>query len=453
MGNSNTVASTSGEIPPSPSSSAETVELEYEKSKISIWWDIQNCKVPLSSDPHSIAQNLTSALVNMKYCGPVSISVYGDTNRLPASVHQALNITGITLNHVSAGVKDASYKKMLMDMLFWALDNPAPANYLLISGDQDFSNALHQLRMRRYNILLAQPTKASAPLVAAATSVWLWATLCAGGPPLTKDEISQLVQIQSNCLSETDTKPDILLNDGRTSETRQKGKQTSDSLLNDGRTSETRQKGKQRCLPESKSEQKSFNQIPSHVKGPVMDKTSQKTNKHPNDLVEGQIAVILFALETLKTEMIMPTDENLSDCIRYGDPRHRNTDVKKAIESALDLQFVVKKSLGNSLQLYVGKNDKLWNCVNLWGHKQYPLPTWREVKKFMLSSDGRSAIMASECKYEAAIIIKRMCLKEHPLGEILHIVQLMVRAKKWIVHNPSGWQPVSIQLEDHVVYL
>ncbi|KAK8543286.1 hypothetical protein V6N12_015845 [Hibiscus sabdariffa] len=35
---------------------------------------------------------------------------------------------------------------------------------------KDFSNVLHQLPMRRYNILLAQPLKASPPLVAAAKS-------------------------------------------------------------------------------------------------------------------------------------------------------------------------------------------------------------------------------------------------------------------------------------------
>lgn len=89
-------------------------------------------------------------------------------------------------------MKDASDKKILVDMLFWAVDNPAPANYLLISGDRDFSNALHQLRMRRYNILLAQPQNASAPLVAAAKTVWLWTSLLAGGPPLSSRESSQL---------------------------------------------------------------------------------------------------------------------------------------------------------------------------------------------------------------------------------------------------------------------
>ena len=78
--------------------------------------------------------------------------------------------------------KDASDKMILADMLLWAVDNPAPANYLLISGDGDFSNAIHQLRMRKYNILLAQPVYAPA-LAAAATNVWQRTTLAAGRSP------------------------------------------------------------------------------------------------------------------------------------------------------------------------------------------------------------------------------------------------------------------------------
>ena len=76
-------------------------------------------------------------------------------------------------------------------MLLWAVDNPAPANYLLISGDRDFSNALHQLRMRRYNVLLALPFQASSVLVAAANSVWCWTSLVDGFPPLTEMDSPQ----------------------------------------------------------------------------------------------------------------------------------------------------------------------------------------------------------------------------------------------------------------------
>ncbi|XXG84702.1 hypothetical protein AAC387_Pa10g2164 [Persea americana] len=162
-------------------------EWKYGQAKTSVWWDIENCHVPKGFDAHVIAQNISSALANLDYRGPVSISAYGDTNKILPSVQHALSSTGIALNHVPAGVKDASDKKILVDMLFWAVDNPPPANYLLISGDRDFSNALHQLRMRRYNILLAQPKQVSAPLVAAAKSVWLWTSLLAGGPALSAD--------------------------------------------------------------------------------------------------------------------------------------------------------------------------------------------------------------------------------------------------------------------------
>ncbi|KAK4803330.1 hypothetical protein SAY86_001533 [Trapa natans] len=176
---------------------------QYVNAKTSVWWDIENCQVPKGCNAHAIAQNISSALAILNYSGPVTISAYGDTTRIPSSIQQALSSTGIALNHVPAGVKDASDKKILVDMLFWALDNTAPANYLLISGDRDFSNALHQLRMRRYNILLAQPQKASAPLVEAAKSVWLWTSLLAGGPPLSSSELERLSSTSHTSTSET----------------------------------------------------------------------------------------------------------------------------------------------------------------------------------------------------------------------------------------------------------
>lgn len=81
----------------------DAAEEQYAKAKISVWWDIENCQVPKASDPHAIAQNISSALVKLNYCGPVSISAYGDTTRISPAVQQALNSTGIALNHVPAG--------------------------------------------------------------------------------------------------------------------------------------------------------------------------------------------------------------------------------------------------------------------------------------------------------------------------------------------------------------
>ncbi|XP_015570591.1 uncharacterized protein LOC8274957 [Ricinus communis] len=604
-------------------------EPQYVTAKISVWWDIENCQVPRDCDPHAIAQNISSALVKMNYCGPVSISAYGDTNRINSAVQQALSSTGIALNHVPAGVKDASDKKILVDMLFWAVDNPAPANYLLISGDRDFSNALHQLRMRRYNILLAQPQRASAPLLAAARSVWLWTSLVAGGPPVREVESLPLGNISYTSTSDTlhipvtDTvhlkqpsdsysENPHMGNQRTTYITKQKGKtnrrnlnQTNGSKTSnapvwaqeDQPNSNSYQPGPyvpkvtvsgpspnfnpgspnftwsdvtnvrdnhqshftQPLRPNASAMQPDFaagNMYPPNfqIHAPLMPPrpngttftsepptnvpdignlhisgyptsfhnppNAQRRNgeqKHdakrkapksvnlnnsqngyttqnnpsgyhetvnnrypggseyppssssatatevapvnviwgmpgcpkPSEYVQGLIGVILLALNTLKSEKIMPTEANIADCIRYGDPKHRNTDIKKALESAIEQQMVMKQNLG-AVQLYVGKNEKLWRCVNPIGGslKEYPKATWDEIQKFLASSAGRSAIMSSQCRYEAATIIKSMCLKELALGNILQILNMVIALKKWIIHHQSGWQPLTITLAE-----
>ncbi|KAM2257124.1 hypothetical protein ACFXTI_047405 [Malus domestica] len=625
-------------------------EAQYVNAKTSVWWDIENCQVPKGCDAHAIAQNISSALVNMNYCGPVSISAYGDTNGIPTSVQHSLSSTGIGLNHVPAGVKDASDKKILVDMLFWAVDNSAPANYLLISGDRDFSNALHQLRMRRYNILLAQPQKASAPLIAAAKSVWLWTSLSAGGPPLSSGESSQLAngnnsynpEMSQHSMPETfhinpppvyyehplgNQKPST---NGRVGDTKNKGKfnrknpnqpniskassmpvRNQDDKNTDYSYQSEHAQAKQfkkapheffgsgdtpvstsRSTPNffhgnsdpSGSDGNSFlgqpNQYPpppqrpnnfhmqpnfgpdsmlppnSHSYGlrpipprpggprfssspptnvPDMSKLNiseynnyaqnpqrfphrngeefsrprssdslnsanlnvphkghnmqngqafhhdSMNNRYPrgseyrppqtspavgnnipsngtwgaqgctppSEYVQGLIGVILLALNTLKVEKIMPTEANITDCIRYGDLKHRNTDVRKALDYAIEQHMVVKQSLG-AVQLYVGKKEKLWKCVNPIGGNlnQYSKATWERIQNFLSSSDGRSAIMASQCRYEAAIILRKACSEELALGNVLQILNMIVSMKKWIIHHQSGWQPITFTLEE-----
>ncbi|KAI3509055.1 hypothetical protein L1887_24079 [Cichorium endivia] len=562
-------------------------EEQYAKAKISVWWDIENCQVPKGCEPHSIAQNISSALVNMNYCGPVSISAYGDTNRVPASVQQGLNSTGIALNHVPAGVKDASDKKILVDMLFWAVDNPAPCNYLLISGDRDFSNALHQLRMRKYNILLAQPYKASISLLSAAKSVWLWTSLLAGGPPLpngespTPDntssvhipvsESSQTTQMHQQPLDNNNMYPNPHLQKfasmglGRGNDSKQKGKslrknhsqpvisRTLSPPINPNNSNSNSHDQFYTHNPNISSSGPNPNHIPNPpdyswnntsyqphhpppgnffpphfmpprpngytstsatppfapeiiklnfsdnaardhhhppaTKPPPKQNSGESQNytnspqkghgtpnksskKHPDvqpgldssgsgvwgtpgcpkpsEYVQGLIGVILLALSTLKNEKIMPTEANIINCIRYGNnSKQRNIDVKKALESAVKQQLVVKQNLG-SLPFFVGKNEKLWKCVNPIGNniKDHSKATWDELHKFLSTPNGRSAIASSQCRYDAASIIKNTCLKGTALGDILQILHLAINGKKWIIHHPSGWQPVTITLPE-----
>ncbi|KAM7280846.1 hypothetical protein ACFE04_007980 [Oxalis oulophora] len=544
-------------------------ENQYVASKISVWWDIENCQVPerwRGCDPHSIANNISSALVNLNYCGPLSISAYADTNRIPPSVQHALSSTGISLNHVPAGVKDASDKKILVDMLFWAVDNPAPGNIMLISGDRDFSNALHQLRMRRYNILLAQPDQnstSSAPdLLAAAKTVWLWSSLLSGGPPVNNQRVfantyapkpADPLRLKHIPVDFCSTNPDNYFPNGihmPTSDSKSKSRRSPPNGTNNRRSPpaagargevnygnsqpNANTLGNPEFLwrdvsynpsslppllktPNNIANQKpSFdpNNAPNHSyypqtpwgypsnvpeiqnfdnsgysnnnhyhnrsefskdppknilkpltlsdarNGKVMN--NQKNNRNqtntasgyvgfpkPSQYVQGFIEVVLLALNTLKNEKIMPTEENISDCIRYGNFKNQNTDIKKALEFAVEQQLVVKQKVGFT-KLYIGKNEKLWKCVNpLSGNpNQYPKTTWDRIQKFMSSSTGRSAILASHCRYEAGTIVKNICLKEYTLGNILQILNMVISSKKWIVHDQSGWQPLNITLNE-----
>ncbi|CAM8925421.1 unnamed protein product [Rhodiola kirilowii] len=610
-----------GEI--SSEAAANLAEPQYVSVKTSVWWDIENCQVSKGFDPHTIAQNISSALEKINYRGPVSISAYGDTNQIRAAVQQALNSTGIALNHVPAGVKDASDKKILVDMLLWAVDNPAPANYLLISGDQDFANALHQLRMRRYNILLAQPQKASAPLVAAAKSVWLWTTLMAGGMPLTKSGSQQLVSNSNlsvsdalptpstdvdpmnqpaNTLPENSVRenPRFPLNRERGMDTQKKkqsqkfvnqpnmSRSVSMPVKNQGNMDSGYPQDSGFGHPQAHKNANNFVSRPDpnfisnsesniHVQNgyrqphvqplrPMLNNVSMRpvsapsapfghnpphhksqyvpsrpgghkfasspvpnvpdigklnisedgsknvsfqhdkkgsTFDHPNmkgasgpqtgylskveitpcggskkgihsdvnhsasssqpvaceavpngnvdkcqatenglggNNVHVSKVNIELALNTLRKEMITPTEDNLTDCILYVDPKVPRMDIKKAIDNALENQLIEKKNLG-SLHIYVCKNETLWKCTD-GNPNQYPPGTLIKIHNCLTNCSGRAGILKSKSRYEAGMNLRNFCLKELPLGDVLQILDMTISIFKWISYNSKSQQLV-----------
>ncbi|EFH54614.1 hypothetical protein ARALYDRAFT_907624 [Arabidopsis lyrata subsp. lyrata] len=65
---------------------------------------------------------------------------------------------------------------------------------MAITGDRDFSVALHQLRCCGFNILFGCPEgSTSNALVLAATMVWSWNSLIWRQKPFTKSEIEDLI--------------------------------------------------------------------------------------------------------------------------------------------------------------------------------------------------------------------------------------------------------------------
>eukprot|EP01018_Ginkgo_biloba_P013481 Gb_11975 [translate_table: standard] len=610
-------------------------EEDYPNAKTSVWWDIENCNVPKGVDPHSIAQNISSALSKLDYRGPVSITAYGDTKFLPARVQHALSSTGIALNHVPSGVKDASDKKILVDMLFWAVDNPAPANYLLISGDRDFSNALHRLRMRRYNILLARPTQnVSAPLIGAAKSVWLWTSLARGEPALQNSPtdteevdkwhdsspsengaraeslemrhsisepnlnhpVSQGMQsvpgvrtrnmsIESNFqqsgqfqMNRSDDIAMPMVSNGQGGNSIYYSGTKAPSVTSEGGfplhphgnmlekfkdmrpfsspqsstnvkldynsgvpiASDPRasfnQSMKSSSFPAALGNNYAGNQFQPTVRPPFVSKPrpgihSQMTsnmstdnfpvvrpnfpsdwraaesqqsynlqaayagsnqnlqhlppeqkstypvNFMPNtspqencreavhfpsskwllppehtptvrmDCPEFRIRIVLKAIDTLKQNMMVPTEANIEDCIRYGEVHNSSFNIRESLEKAIDLKEIVVMRGGGGLPLYLPYNVHLWKCMDpLNMHDNYPKEAWEEFRIFLSSFEGQQAMMSSQRRYHAALILKSSCLKKFALGEIIHMLQLAINLRRWLRPHNSGWQPLSVTL-------
>ncbi|OVA12130.1 NYN domain [Macleaya cordata] len=151
---------------------------------VAILWDIENCPVPSDVRPEDVAGNIRMALrVHPIIKGAVTMfSAYGDFNAFPRRLREGCQRTGVKLIDVPNGRKDAADKAILVDMFLFALDNPPPSSILLISGDVDFSPALHILGQRGYTVILVIPAGVgvSSALSNAGRFVWDWPSVARG---------------------------------------------------------------------------------------------------------------------------------------------------------------------------------------------------------------------------------------------------------------------------------
>ncbi|XP_071738520.1 uncharacterized protein [Rutidosis leptorrhynchoides] len=131
------------------------------KETVSVWWDMESCKIPEGCDTSLIRSNIESALLNERYSGTEFFAFgYRKTLTEIDDEVQGLKTTGFSLDYIpedeEGTIKDYMYNKMLL----WAIDNKkenTSHTILLISGDRYFFHSLHDLIARNVAILLAQP--------------------------------------------------------------------------------------------------------------------------------------------------------------------------------------------------------------------------------------------------------------------------------------------------------
>ncbi|ESQ40920.1 hypothetical protein EUTSA_v10012635mg [Eutrema salsugineum] len=175
---STTTASGSGS---SHSSSRRSHNDEDSRSvRVSVWWDLDKCNLPVGAKVFKVAQYITAAIRNSGIKGPITITAFGDVFQLPRSNQDALSATGISLSHVPQGGKNSADRSLITDLMCWVSQNPPPAHLFLISSDEEFASVLHRLRMSNYNILLASKSSAPGVLCSASSIMWDWDALIKG---------------------------------------------------------------------------------------------------------------------------------------------------------------------------------------------------------------------------------------------------------------------------------
>ncbi|XP_073064138.1 uncharacterized protein [Primulina eburnea] len=163
--------------------------MEYKEAKVPIWWDMKSCPLPAEFDISEIKNNIELSLRRLNYTGTISISAYGNFDKITQEVVDELQFYGIEMIDIPSDGKDSVEKRMLVDVIDMGFDeaNVTP-NRMLISADEEFSDLLQQLKMRNYNILLAHPStrplQLSSSLVCAANTIWTFKSLLKGEVPL-----------------------------------------------------------------------------------------------------------------------------------------------------------------------------------------------------------------------------------------------------------------------------
>ncbi|CAL9245749.1 unnamed protein product [Arabidopsis halleri] len=126
-----------------------------------IFWDLEDYSLGY---PDMIYQNIKPALENNGYRGEVSISAYVQNETLPDDLLDIFREAGVKISSVPKDYsKHKRVARMFLDILLWAVDNPDPANLMIISNNFSehklFVKTLSYLNKRGYNVLLAEPGK------------------------------------------------------------------------------------------------------------------------------------------------------------------------------------------------------------------------------------------------------------------------------------------------------
>ncbi|EAU88192.2 EDA32 [Coprinopsis cinerea okayama7 len=156
--------------------------------KVAIFWDYENCPVLGGCSGHQAVKSIRGAIQPF---GSIKLFkayfAISESHTKSVTLRSELQASGVSLTDTPHnGQKDVADKMIIVDMLLYAMDNPAPATVVLISGDKDYAYAISVLRLRQYDVVVLTPPNASPSLTSHATVCLAWNknVLASGFEPL-----------------------------------------------------------------------------------------------------------------------------------------------------------------------------------------------------------------------------------------------------------------------------
>jgi hypothetical protein len=87
-------------------------EEESRKVRVSVWWDFENCNLPVNTNVFRVSHNITAAIRACGIKGPVQITAFGDVLQLSRANQEALSSTGIDLTHIPRDIVGTAEKNV-----------------------------------------------------------------------------------------------------------------------------------------------------------------------------------------------------------------------------------------------------------------------------------------------------------------------------------------------------
>ncbi|KAF7338468.1 DUF537-domain-containing protein [Mycena venus] len=127
---------------------------DTQSSDVAIFWDYENCHASSQVSGYEVVSGIRNVAHRF---GPVKhFKAYTETlDTRSLGSRSELQSSGVSLTDCPHnGGKNVTDQMIMVDMLAYAMDHPAPATIILISGDREFAYAVSVLRLRRYEVVV-----------------------------------------------------------------------------------------------------------------------------------------------------------------------------------------------------------------------------------------------------------------------------------------------------------